>query len=197
MRTKTIILAAFCLVIGSVVASTAADTYTIDKSHSSIQFSIKHLVISKVRGGFNEFSGTIQYDEADMTKSSVEVLIQSASIDTRDEKRDAHLKSPDFFDTEKYPEITFKSKAIKKADDGYILFGDLTMHGVTKEVSIPFTFSGMITDPWGKSRLGASGELEINRQDYGVSWSQKLDGGGLVVGDNVKIEIEIEAIKTE
>ena len=197
MRLKTIILVAVCLVAGSVAGSNAADKYTIDKTHSSIQFSVKHLVISKVKGGFNEFTGTILYDEKDMGKSSVEVQIQTASIDTRDEKRDAHLKSPDFFGVEEFPEITFKSKSVTKTEDGYVLVGDLTMHGVVKEVTIPFTFSGVITDPWGNSRLGASALLEINRQDYGISFSQTLDGGGLVVGDNLKIELEIEAIKTE
>ncbi|UCH84265.1 MAG: polyisoprenoid-binding protein, partial [Candidatus Latescibacterota bacterium] len=160
-------------------------------------FAVKHMVVSKVKGEFNEYSGTILYDEADVTKSSVDVTIKTASIDTKDQKRDDHLRNPDFFDAETYPEITFKSKQIKKSEDGFVAVGDLTMHGVTKEITIPFEITGVIDDPWGNTRMGVSAELELNRQDYGVSWSQKLDAGGLVVGDNVEIEIEIEAIKAK
>lgn len=199
MNFKTISFAsAFCLALGLVVGtSLAADEYNIDKTHSSIGFSVTHLVISKVKGTFGDFAGAITYDENDIGKSSVEVHIKTTSIDTKDEKRDAHLRSADFFDVETFPEIIFKSKSVAKADDGYIVVGDLTMRGVTKEVTIPFTISGMITDQSGNKRLGASAELTLDRQDYGVSWSKKLDGGGLVVGDDVKIEIEIEAIKAE
>jgi len=191
-------LLAVCVVVtGTNGLALAADTFNIDKSHSSIMFAVKHMVVSKVKGEFNEYSGTILYDEADVTKSSVEVTIKTASIDTKDQKRDDHLRSPDFFDAEKHPEITFKSKRVEKAKDGFVAVGDLTMHGVTKEITIPFEITGVINDPWGNTRMGVSAELELNRQDYGVSWSQKLDTGGLVVGDDVGIEIEIEAIKAK
>jgi polyisoprenoid-binding protein YceI len=182
---------------GTTGVTQAADTFNIDKTHSSILFAVKHMVISKVKGEFDEYSGSIQYDEADVTKSSVEVTIKTASIDTKDEKRDGHLKSPDFFDAEKYPEITFKSKYIEKSKDGFVAVGDFTMHGVTKEIKIPFEITGVITDPWGNTRMGVSAELTLDRQDYGVSWSQKMDAGGLVVGDDVEIEIEVEAVKAK
>ncbi|UCG51224.1 MAG: YceI family protein [Candidatus Latescibacterota bacterium] len=185
------------LTLAAFSAAPAADQYTIDTSHSSILFSIKHLVITKVKGEFNEYAGTISYDDQDITKSSVEVTIKTASIDTKDEKRDAHLRTADFFDAEKYPEITFKSKRVVKSEDGFVVVGDLTMRGVTKEIEIPFVVSGVITDPWGNTRMGISAELKLNRQDYGISWSNKLDNGGLVVGNDVDIELEIEAIKAK
>jgi len=196
-RILLFVVAACVLFAGSAGTATAADTFTIDKSHSSILFAVKHMVIAKVKGEFAEYSGTILYDQADISKSSVEVTIKTASIDTKDEKRDDHLRNPDFFDAETYPDITFKSKAISKTEKGFVAKGDLTMRGVTKEIEIPFEITGVITDPWGNTRMGVSAELELNRQDYGVSWSKSLDTGGLVVGDNVEIEIEIEAIKAQ
>lgn len=185
---------AFALSAIYVSSAAAADKFTIDKTHSSIQFSVSHMVISKVKGEFNDYSGTIIYDQADITKSSIDVIIKVASIDTKDEKRDDHLRNPDFFDAESFPEITFKSKRVEKSGDGYVAVGDLTMRGVTKEVSMPFTVAGVITDPWGNTRMGASATLKVNRQDYGVSFSKKLDNGGLLVGDDVDIEIEIETV---
>lgn len=185
------------LTSGAAGVTMAADTFAIDKTHSSILFAVKHMVISKVKGEFVDYAGTIQYDAADVTKSSVEVTIKTASIDTKDEKRDEHLRNPDFFDAEKFPEITFESKRVEKSKDGFVAIGDLTMHGVTKEITIPFEITGVIKDPWGNTRMGVSAELELNRQDYGVSWSQKMDAGGLIVGDDVEIEIEIEAIKAK
>lgn len=199
MRSKKgFVAAAILLAVGLMAGTTwAADTYTIDRSHSSVQFIVRHLVVTKVKGEFNEYTGTILYDDKDITKSSVEVTIKATSIDTKDAKRDDHLRSPDFFDVAKFPEVTFKSKRIEKAGDGYAAVGDLTMHGVTKEIRIPFTIAGVITDPWGNTRLGLSAETAINRQDYGVSWSKKLDNGGLVAGDDVTIELEIEAVKAK
>lgn len=123
--------------------------------------------------------------------------IKVASIDTKDAKRDEHLRSPDFFDVGTHPAITFKSKKIEKTDNGVVAVGDLTMRGVTKEIRIPFEFAGTIDDPYGNTRLGLSARTSLNRQDYGVSWSKKLDAGGLVVGDDVEIMIEIEAIKAK
>ncbi len=173
----------------------AADTFTIDPVHSSVGFSVKHMVVSNVKGQFNDFAGTITYDEKDIAKWSVQVTIKAASIDTRDDKRNTHLKSPDFLDVEKYPEITFKSTKIEKSGDGYVATGNLTMHGVTKEIKIPFTLAGVITDPMGNVRLGVSALTSLNRQDYGVSWSKKLDNGGLIAGDEVAIDLEVEAVK--
>jgi len=194
MRLKSLLY--WVLLFGFVITSAeAADRYQIDPVHSSIGFTVRHMVIANVKGYFKEFSGTIYYDENDITRSSVSVTIKTASINTENPKRDAHLRSPDFFDAEKYPEITFKSKRILKEKDGYVAVGDLTMRGVTREIRIPFHILGKVTDPWGNTRIGVEASLKLNRHDYGISWSQTLDNGGLVVGDEVKIDLNIEAVK--
>lgn len=172
-----------------------ADKYAIDIDHTSIGFSIKHLMISTVKGKFNEVSGTILYDEKDITKSSVSISIKTESIDTDNKKRDDHLRSADFFDAAKYPEITFKSNKIQKKGKGWVAVGTFTMHGVSKEVSIPFKITGKAKDPWGMMRLGVDAGLTINRQDYGVAYNKVLEGGGVMVGNDVKIELNVEAIK--
>jgi polyisoprenoid-binding protein YceI len=173
----------------------SADTYKIDTVHSYVGFSVRHMVLANVKGEFTDFSGTIVYDEADITKSSVEVTIKAASINTGNEKRDADLRSENFFEVEKYPLITFKSKRIEKKGDGYVMVGDLTMHGVTREVSFPFKFLGKIKDPWGNTRIGAEASLVIDRRDFGLKYDKRLDAGGLVVGNEVKIELNVEAVK--
>jgi polyisoprenoid-binding protein YceI len=174
----------------------SADTYVVDPSHSNVGFSTKHLVISTVSGNFGQFEGTIVFDDKDITKSSVTGTIKTASINTGNADRDKHLKSADFFDVEKYPEITFKSTKVEKAGDGAKVTGSLTIRGVSKEVSFPATINGPIKDPYGNMKIGLSaGPLTINRQDYGVSWSKKMDTGGLVVSDEVKIQIDAEAAK--
>ncbi len=191
---KRLLLAKW-IVLFMVMTGFAGDRYQIDPVHSSIGFTVRHMVIANVKGYFKEFSGTIIYDENDITRSSVSVTIKTASINTENPKRDAHLRSPDFFDAEKYPEITFKSKRILKEKDGYVAVGDLTMRGVTREIRIPFQILGKVIDPWGNTRLGVEASLKLNRHDYGISWSQTLDSGGLVVGDEVKIDLNIEAVK--
>jgi polyisoprenoid-binding protein YceI len=153
------------------------------------------MVISSVKGSFTDFSGTIMYDEEEITNSSVSVTIKTGSINTGDDRRDGHLRSADFFDAENHPEITFVSKKVSKRADGHVVTGDLTMRGVTKEVEIPFIITGKITDPRGKTRIGVEGKLTIDRQDYGVSWSRTMDAGGLVVSDDVRIELLLEAVK--
>jgi polyisoprenoid-binding protein YceI len=197
MRSRTSFFAATVMALIAVfsVAGFAADKFTADPAHSSIGFSVKHMVISTVTGYFDDYAVTIMYDEKDPTKSSAEVAIKTASIDTKQPKRDDHLRSPDFFDAANHPEITFKTKRIEKAGDDYVAIGDLTIRGVTKEIQLPFTIAGVITDPYGNTRLGLSGSTKINRQDYGVSWNKKLDNGGLVVSDDVVISINIEAVK--
>lgn len=177
--------------------SFAADKYVLDNAHSSIDFSVRHMVITNVKGYFGEFGTDITYDATDITKSSVKVTIKTASINTNNENRDNHLRSADFFDAEKFPEITFVSTKIDKAGEELIMHGDLTMRGVTKQVSFPFVINGPIIDPWGKSRFGAEASLTVNRMDYGVSWNKILDTGGLTVGNDVKISIQIEAVKAE
>jgi polyisoprenoid-binding protein YceI len=198
MFMKTVLRSAAAVLVGFLaVTSWAAEEYKIDRAHSSVGFAVRHMVVSKVKGEFNEWSGTILYDDKDISKSSVEVNLKTASVDTKDVKRDEHLRSADFFDVEKHPEIIFKSKRIEKSDNGYVAVGDLTLRGVTKEIRIPFEIAGMITDPYGNTRMGLSASTKINRQDFGVSWSKTLDTGGLVVSDDVDIEIEIEAVKAK
>ncbi len=176
-------------------SASAADEYALDAAHTSIEFSVRHMVISNVKGSFSDVSGVILYDEKDITKSSVDVTIKVASINTNNEKRDEHLRSPDFFDAEKYPDITFKSSKIEKTKEGLVMTGTLTIRGISKEVTMPFELTDKITDPWGSVRFGAETKLKINRQDFKVSWNKVLDAGGVLVGDEVKIEISLEAIK--
>ncbi len=172
-----------------------ADEFVIDPVHSSIEFSVRHMMVTNVRGRFREFSGTIFYDEKDITKSSVRVTIKTASIDTGNADRDNHLRSPDFFDAAKYPEITFASTRIEKRGAEYVCIGTLTIRGVSREVAIPFRILGVVRDQRGNTRLGVEAGLTINRLDYGVSWSRALEGGGLVVGNEVKIELNVQAIR--
>ena len=175
----------------------AQDTYIIDNAHSYVGFGIKHLVISTVKGSFREFEGTVNHDENDISKSGVEVSIKVASIDTDNEKRDEHLRAPDFFDVEKYPEMTFKSTRVEKTDDGLIMHGLLTMHGVTKEVAVPFEIAGKIENPWGNGNtvMAFDGVAKISRKEFGMTWNKAIEAGGVVVGDEVKIELHIEAVK--
>jgi len=183
------------LILAGCCGALAADTYSIDPGHTSVGFSVQHLVINRVIGNFLEFSGTIVYDEKDPSKCSVNVHIKTASVDTRNPNRDADLRSERFFDAAKFPEITFSSTSIEKTDDGYVAHGPLTIHGVSKDVALPFKIAGTIKDPSGKTRLGAQGGLTINRQDFGLTYSKTLDGGGLVVGNEVKIDLAVEAVK--
>ena len=179
------------------VAAPGADRYQIDPAHTQIGFSVRHLVISNVQGKFKEFSGTILYDGQDITKSSVSVTIKAASIDTGVEPRDVDLRSANFFDATKFPEVTFQSTRIEKRGEGYVALGTLTMHGVAKEVALPFSITGPIKDPGGKQRLGVEASLTISRQDWGLSYSKAMDNGGLIVGNDVKIELNAEAVQTE
>jgi polyisoprenoid-binding protein YceI len=170
-------------------------TWNIDSSHTQSTFTIRHLVISNVRGEFKNTTGVVKLDDANQAASSVEAVIDAKSINTREEKRDAHLKSADFFDVEKYPTITFKSSKVEKAGEGYKVSGDLTMHGVTKPVVLDVSaLTPEIKDPWGNTRRGVSAKTTVNRRDYGLNWSKMIEAGP-VVGDEVKIEIEAELIK--
>lgn len=170
-----------------------ADVYTIDSVHSSIGFAIKHMTVSTTRGEFTDYTGTITFDPADIPGTEIDITIQAASIDTRQEARDKHLRSPDFFDTENYPTITFNNVEVKGAADTATLSGDLTMHGVTKRIAIPAEISGPVMNHKGKRVIGISGQVTVNRQDFGISFNKILDTGGLVVGNKVKIQIEVEA----
>ncbi len=194
---RTIRLAAVTAALVPALALAQTSTWNVDAAHSRVGFSVKHLVISDVKGEFAKTSGKAQIDDADLAKSSVEMTIQVASVDTRDEKRDAHLKSADFFDAAKYPTITFKSTKVVPGKDGELtITGDLTMRGVTKPVTLEGTLSKAITDPWGLTRRGASFTGKIDRKEWGVSWSKVTDVGA-VVGDEVKLDIQAEIVKEQ
>lgn len=170
--------------------------YTLDIAHTRVGFVARHAMITKVRGSFNEFDGVAHIDAADPTKSSATLTIKGESIDTRNAQRDAHLRSNDFLDLEKYPEITFVSTAVEPlGGDNYRVTGDLTIRGVTKPVSIDFEFTGAATDPFGNFRIGFEGSTTINRKDWGVNWNAALEAGGFLVSDNITLELEISAIK--
>lgn len=189
MRTLTVALIA---VLSVASLASAAEKFVLDAAHSAVGFSVRHLVISKTKGDFNSVSATLLYDANDITKSSVEVSIETASIDTDNEQRDEHLRSADFFDAEKYPSIVFKSKKIEKRKDGHVAVGDLTIRDVTKEIELPFEMTGVVKDPWGNTKIGVEGELVIDRRDFGLTWSKVLETGALVVGNDVEIEISVE-----
>jgi polyisoprenoid-binding protein YceI len=170
----------------------AAGTWSIDPSHTHAGFSVRHLMVSKVRGRFAGVSGTVTIAE-DPLDSHVEVDIDTASIDTRDEQRDAHLRSPDFFDVENYPTMTYRSTAVRPAGKGrWLVDGELTLHGVTRSVPLEVTFEGAGSDPWGGVRAGFSARAEIDREDYGLTWNQVLETGGIAVGKKVTIDLEVE-----
>jgi len=169
-------------------------TWNIDPSHSEAGFSVRHLMVSKVRGRISAFSGAITIAE-DPTASSVEVTLDPATIDTRDDKRDEHLRSADFFEIAAHPTWTFRSTGVRADGDDWIVTGDLTIRGVTRSVELEVEFNGTSGDPWGGTRAGFSAETEISRKDFGLEYNAVLETGGVVIGDTVKIELEIEAVK--
>jgi len=170
--------------------------YQIDPSHSSATFSVKHMMIAKVHGGFEKMSGKLIYDSAQPEKSNIEVAIEAASINTREPQRDAHLKSADFFDIEKYPQITFKSVKVEKSGDDLKVVGDLTIHGVTKQVTLEMERpSDELKDPWGNTKMAVSGTTKIKRKDFGLTWNAALEAGGVLVGDDVNITLDVQFVK--
>jgi polyisoprenoid-binding protein YceI len=175
-------------------APSFAASYTVDAGHSRVGFAVSHMMVSTVRGEFGTFSGTVEYDPANVGATKVEGKVTVASVDTRDTKRDEHLKAPDFFDAAKFPEMTFKSKAVKNiTDTTFDVVGDLTIHGVTKEVTLKVNkLAADRKDPWGNTKSGTRAVATINRQDFGMTWNKALDGGGYIVGDEVTIEIDAE-----
>ena len=170
-----------------------AETFAVDPTHSEVSFQIRHMV-SQVRGRFNDFSGTVQLDPKNLPASSVDFHIKVTSIDTNVADRDKHLRSADFFDVEKFPEISFKSDSIKATGkDKYAVSGTLTLHGVSKKVTLPVSFLGQAKDPWGGTRAGFETSTTLNRKDYGIVWNKAVDNGGVLLGDDVKVDINIEA----
>ncbi len=180
--------------MASSAVSTSTRTFNIDKAHSEATFQVRHLV-TKVRGHFADFAGTIRFNEEAPEESSVSFTIQAASIDTNTADRDKHLRSEDFFFVDKHPEITFvSSKIARKGSDDYDVRGTLTIRGVSKEISVPVSFLGHAKDPWGNARLGFEAETTINRKDFGLNWNAALETGGFLVGDEVKISLQIQAV---
>lgn len=172
-------------------------TYTLDASHSRVGFVARHAMIAKVRGSFDEVTGSATIDGANPSASSLEVTIQTASIDTRDANRDGHLRSADFFDADNNPTITFVGKGFQITDDATVeVTGDLTIRGVTNSVTVPFEFGGVAVDPFGNERVGFEGSVVVNRKDWGLTWNAALEAGGVLVSDKVTLELEVSAIKS-
>jgi polyisoprenoid-binding protein YceI len=178
-------------------ASAASTTWQIDPAHTAAQFAVKHLMISTVRGEFKGVTGSIVWDDKDVTKSTVDVTIDTKTVNTGEPKRDEDLRSAKFFEVEKFPTMTFKSKKVEAAGAGALkITGDLTIHGITKEVVLEVEGpTAAVKDPWGNTRVAASATTKVNRQDFGVKWNANMDGGGVVVGDTVNITIDMEMVK--
>lgn len=192
---KKVLMNLFILVLFLSNLLLAQNTYQIDVVHSKIGFGVKHMVIATVEGNFKKFNGTIQFDGENVQSLQVEVTVDVNSINTDNEQRDNHLRSPDFFDVAKFPTATFKSKKVVERDGKFILVGDLTLKGVTKEIEIPFTYNGKIIDPWNNERIGFEGETKINRKDFGLNWNKTLQNNSLLVGNEVTIKLHVEAVK--
>lgn len=195
MRKRFILIIIF-LTLLAIRSAYAADTYIIDPGHSTIGFAVMHMEVSVTRGEFTEYHGEIVFDEKDISKLRGEIVIETKSINTRLEARDKHLRNEDFFDVEKYPTIVFRGTKFLKTDTGYVFIGDLTMHGVTREVSGPAKIRGPVTTSFGTEIIGISGETTINRYDYGMTWNAGMPGGEFAVAKEVKILIDVEASRT-
>lgn len=176
--------------------ASSRSTWAIDPAHTDVGFAVKHLMISTVRGRFGSVRGMIHLDEGDLAGSSVEVEIDATSIDTRQEQRDAHLRSPDFFDVETFPLITFRSRVVEsRGDGGFRITGDLTIHGVTREVVLEATDEGRGTDPWGNEKAAFTAETRIDRRDFGLGWNQALETGGVLVANEIRITLDVQAVR--
>jgi len=192
---KRITVAMLALLVGLAGAASAADTWTVDKAHSTVNFKIKHLM-SKVTGSFGDFDGTITTDFANLGASGVTFTIQAASIDTANADRDKHLRAADFFDVEKFPTVTFtSSKITKTGETTFAVTGTFTMHGVSKEITLPVTFLGAAQDPWGNTKAGFEIATTLSRTDYGIVWNKALETGGFLLGDEVEVMINLEVAK--
>jgi polyisoprenoid-binding protein YceI len=191
-RSSALVFALSSLVSGAAHAS----AWVLDGDHTTVGFAVKHMMVTDVKGTFDKVSGTVEIDEKDPSKSKVEVEIDAASVNTRNAKRDEHLRSPDFFDTAKHAKLTFKSTKVEIAKDGSMkITGDLTLHGVTKSVTLAAApLSAEVKDPWGGTHRGTTATTKINRKDFGLAWNKALETGGVVVGEDVLIELQVELL---
>lgn len=171
--------------------------WNLDLEHSTIEFRVAHMVVSKTAGRFTDYTGFIDMDADTGAVTAVEATIKAASVNTNHEKRDTHIRNADFLDVEHYPTMAFKMKSYKKTEENFVMVGDFTLRGVTKEVTLAGRYDGATKDPWGNTRAGFSAEGKLNRKDFGMVWSKTLDNGGLVVGDEVQIRLDIECIKAK
>ncbi len=188
-------LTALSLLILTMASAAFAADYDVDASHSSVGFNVRHIV-GRVNGTFTDFSGSFSFDPKKVSEDHVDFTVKLASVNTQNEKRDTHLKSPDFFDVAKFPEMTFKSKKVTAAGkDKFKIVGDLTLHGVTHEETFAVDFGGIAKDPWGNTRAGFSATTTLNRKTYGIIWNKTLDSGSLMLGDDVNVTLQIEAIQ--
>jgi polyisoprenoid-binding protein YceI len=188
-----VVLMAVVLPSGLVAQAQTAQRYEIDVAHSNVDFVVRHLGVTNVRGQFTRFSGYIMLDEADVTRSTVDVVIDATSVDTRNDRRDDHLRSGDFFEVERFPELRFRGRGVERDGSDYVLVGDLTIRDVTREVRIPFELTGPVTLGEGQRRVGAEGAVRVNRFDYGLRWN-RITEAVQVVGDEVRIELSISAV---
>ncbi len=179
----------------SLTLANATGTWVIDAAHTNLGFSARHAMVAKVRGSFADFSGSFTIDGADVAASSAELTIQAASIETKNADRDAHLKSADFLDVESFPTVTFVSTAVTVAGNDVTVTGDLTIHGVTKSVDVAYEFVGISQDPWGQTKIGFEGSTKISRKEFGLIWNAALETGGVLVGDEIKLSLDVEATK--
>jgi polyisoprenoid-binding protein YceI len=175
---------------------TTTQTWNIDPAHSGVSFAVRHMVVSKVRGRFGKIEGTARIDDDDLTRSTLAVTIDAASIDTGVADRDEHLRSADFFDVERFPALTYKSRRVEKTGaDTYRVAGDLTIRGVTREVPLDVEYGGRAKDPWGNERSGFAATASVDRKEFGLAWNQVLETGGVLVGDKITIDIEVELVR--
>ena len=175
--------------------SAASGTWAIDPTHTTIGFSVRHAMIAKVRGTFGEFAGSFTIDGSNLAASSAEVTIQASSIDTKNADRDAHLVSPDFLDVATYPTLSFTSTSVSASGNDVVVTGDLTIHGITRSVDVAYEFIGLSQDPWGNQRIGFEGTAKISRKEFDLTWNAALETGGVLVGDEITLLLDVEAVK--
>ena len=194
---RTILIVFALLTVWPSLAQPEPARWNVDPEHSTVEFRVAHMLVSKTTGHFSEYQGFIDMDPEAGTVKAIEATIKTASVTTNHGKRDAHLRNADFFDVENFPTMTYRMKHYQKTADGYQAVGELTLRGVTKDITLTGNFNGVAKDPWGNFRAGFNAEGKLNRKDFGMVWSKTLDGGGLVVGDEVLIKLDIECIKAK